>query len=103
MKIKIKLQSIYDYIELELLTQQKYNKIAKKQFQNQQVPLAYVKGTTIYYPQNRIKQIPLFVHQIIHSVSYIMQNKGIKDQQFLCYTVQYCLQQIMKKLKLQIK
>jgi len=100
-KIKIKFDSIYDYVEVNVLSVSAYNKKAAEVFPDDiNAPIAFTLNSTVYLPKEQKRNIPLLVHELIHAVKYIMYNKNINDDEFLCYSVQYCLATLMKKLQI---
>ena len=94
-KFQIDLPNMYDSVQLKIVSDQEFQKLAKEKFGVQNV-LAFCETSTMYIPISKISDIPVIVHQIIHAVIYILNDKNIKDEEVLCYTVQYVLENILK-------
>ena len=97
-RISIKLPNIYDSVQLQIMSDQAFRKLADEKFSSQNV-LAFCETSTMYIPDSKLSDIPILVHQIIHAVIFILNDKNIKDEEMLCYTVQYVLEKILTYLE----
>ena len=95
---QIKLPNIYDSVQLQIVSDQNFKKLAEEKFGSQNV-LAFCETSTMYIPESKLSNIPILVHQIIHAVVFILNDKNIKDEEMLCYTVQYILEKILAYLE----
>lgn len=100
MKTKIKIDYLRNQILIYLLDTQKFIKEVAKHFQDQQLNcvLGFTIENAIYLNSDNLN-LGVFIHEIVHAVSYIMQHHDIQDQQSRAYLTQYIFEEFMKFIK----